>query len=224
MWGRDPQFQGRRGSIWHWKMKQTARRKADETEHMSLKNHQTWEPSFYWNKCLPAPTTLYMGFCSSITHSAWCWQSAWGQYKLELSRYKRGYRLPPPITMAMIIRKMKTLMKVKVVMLVQWLEHCGSSEAETSRWVLTLSMISLLLLFSACSIVSMAYVNFSFSGCWRYFFSLRISPAFFAFSTSSDSNGNQPIPFIQLVKSDLYRFFTRKKEISLQKESRLGFL
>ena len=35
--------------------------------------------------------------------------------------------------MAMIIRKMKTLMKVKVVMLVQWLEHCRSSEAETSR-------------------------------------------------------------------------------------------
>lgn len=87
-----------------------------------------------------------------------------------------------------------------------------ASEAEASPWALTLSIVSLLLLLSACSMVSMAYVNFSFSGCWRYFLSLRISLAFFAFSTSRESMGTQPIPFIQLVKSDLYRFFIRKKE------------
>lgn len=106
----------------------------------------------------------------------------------------------------------------------RWHEHCESSRADASSWALTLSIFSLLLLLSDCSIVSMAYVNFSFSGCWRYFFSLRISPAFFAFSTSSESIGTQPIPFIQLVKSDLYRFFTTKGKFSFQKESGLGFL
>lgn len=81
------------------------------------------------------------------------------------------------------------------------------AQSLSSEQVLTLFMVLAFCLANTCSIASIGIEYFSVSGCWRYFFSLRISVAFLAFSTSNDWIGNQPTPLNQLLKSALYTFF-----------------
>lgn len=62
---------------------------------------------------------------------------------------------------------------------------------------LSLTSLSCFAFSLACSMtgVSRTLVNLIVSGCCLYFFSLRAAPATFAFSTSREPMGIQPVPF-----------------------------
>jgi len=59
-------------------------------------------------------------------------------------------------------------------------------------------MVKALFFASTMFMASVVLVKGRVEGGWRYFLSLKASPAFFAFSTSIEPMGTQPVPWSHL--------------------------
>lgn len=70
----------------------------------------------------------------------------------------------------------------------------GMTQATGHSWRLTLLTFRALFFARTISGVSVMLVNLSWTAGWRYFLSLRISPALFACSTPTESMGTHPMP------------------------------
>lgn len=80
--------------------------------------------------------------------------------------------------------------------------HGRYDSGNGNNCILTLLIVRALFFARTISGVSVMHVNLSWSAGWRYFLSLRISPALFTFSTSTEPMGTHPMP-LSHSRSDL---------------------